>query len=269
MKTHTYSIVMACILTIICSDAFVSASTEEADQHSTCIYLGDYFARDNQLSLFNNSSSPVALDGWRILTSDGASANFRTDPDGLDGITIQAFSRLVIQLDNDALIDGGINANEVGSFADYESSAFAVTLFQPNSQGLVAFDDPALAVDHMQWSVNAAHHPAAETQSLLAVEAGLWTAHNDWIDARQQMYLIEQTNNLFSQLNGPEDYHILILFCSADMNGDGNLDFFDVSEFLETFSEKESAADFNHDDEFDFFDVSIFLDEFSNNSDCF
>ncbi len=269
MKRYTQSILVAVTPVALFSCALALASGEEIDHQTTGIYLGDYFARDNQLSLVNNSSSPVALDGWRILTSDGASANFRKDPDGLNGITIQAFGRLVIQLDNDALVDGGINANEVGSFADYESSAFAVTLFQPNSQGLVAFDDPTLAVDHIQWSVNAAHHPTADTQNLLAVEAGLWTAHNDWIDARQQMYLIEQTNNLFSQLNGPEDYHILILFCSADMNGDGNLDFFDVSEFLETFSEKESAADFNHDDEFDFFDVSIFLDAFSNHSGCF
>ncbi len=269
MKRYTQSILVAVTPVALFSCALAFASGEEIDHQTTGIYLGDYFARDNQLSLVNNSNSPVALDGWRILTSDAVFINFQSDPGGLDGITIQAFSSLAIQLDNDASIDGGINANEVGSFADYESSAFAVTLFQPNGQGLVAFDDPMLAVDHMQWSVNGEHHPIADTQNLLAVEAGLWKAHDDWIDARQQMYLIEQTSNLFSQLNGSDDYRILILFCSADMNGDGNLDFFDVSEFLEAFSQHEMAADFNHDSEFDFFDVSTFLDAFANHSGCF
>jgi len=50
--------------------------------------------------------------------------------------------------------------------------------------------------------------------------------------------------------------------CPADMNSDGNLDFFDVSAFLTAFSSDDLAADFNNDGVLDFFDVSAFLAAF-------
>ncbi|MBM90965.1 MAG: hypothetical protein CMJ35_05035 [Phycisphaerae bacterium] len=51
--------------------------------------------------------------------------------------------------------------------------------------------------------------------------------------------------------------------CSADMNGDGVLDFFDVSEFLSAFNAMDAAGDFNGDGNHDFFDVSEFLAAFT------
>ncbi|MDF1810184.1 MAG: GC-type dockerin domain-anchored protein [Phycisphaerales bacterium] len=57
---------------------------------------------------------------------------------------------------------------------------------------------------------------------------------------------------------------IFIPPCSpADLNGDGVLNFFDVSAFLSTFAAGEPAADFNDDGAFNFFDVSAFLQEFA------
>ena len=50
--------------------------------------------------------------------------------------------------------------------------------------------------------------------------------------------------------------------CPADLNGDGSLDFFDVSAFLTAFGNEESIADWNGDGAFDFFDVSGFLASF-------
>lgn len=44
--------------------------------------------------------------------------------------------------------------------------------------------------------------------------------------------------------------------CAPDLNGDGNLDFFDVSFFLS------NSVDYNGDTNFDFFDVSSFLQDF-------
>ena len=49
----------------------------------------------------------------------------------------------------------------------------------------------------------------------------------------------------------------------ADLNGDGELNFFDVSAFLSAFANGEAAADFTGDGEFNFFDVSAFLTAFS------
>jgi hypothetical protein len=47
--------------------------------------------------------------------------------------------------------------------------------------------------------------------------------------------------------------------CSADLNGDGSLNFFDVSAFLIAYADNDLIADFNADGQFNFFDVSAFL----------
>ncbi|MEX0877019.1 MAG: GC-type dockerin domain-anchored protein [Phycisphaerales bacterium] len=51
--------------------------------------------------------------------------------------------------------------------------------------------------------------------------------------------------------------------CPGDFNGDGNLNFFDVSAFLGAFNGGDLAADINDDGSLDFFDVSAFLSSFS------
>lgn len=51
--------------------------------------------------------------------------------------------------------------------------------------------------------------------------------------------------------------------CAPDLNGDGDLNFFDVSDFLSAFGAMDPAADFTGDGEFNFFDVSAFLAAFS------
>ncbi len=48
----------------------------------------------------------------------------------------------------------------------------------------------------------------------------------------------------------------------ADLNGDGELNFFDVSAFLVAYQSMDPIADFNTDGEWDFFDVSLFLEIF-------
>lgn len=51
--------------------------------------------------------------------------------------------------------------------------------------------------------------------------------------------------------------------CQADLNGDGVLNFFDVSAFLSAFAARDPAVDFTNDGVFDFFDVSAYLSMFS------
>lgn len=51
--------------------------------------------------------------------------------------------------------------------------------------------------------------------------------------------------------------------CIADLTGDGNLDFFDVSAFLNAYSAMDPLADFTGDGVYDFFDVSAFLNAFN------
>lgn len=51
--------------------------------------------------------------------------------------------------------------------------------------------------------------------------------------------------------------------CNADINGDGQLNFFDVSAFLSAFSNMTPVGDFNGDGQWNFFDISAFLSAFS------
>ncbi len=51
--------------------------------------------------------------------------------------------------------------------------------------------------------------------------------------------------------------------CPADMTGDGELNFFDISAFLVAFGAQDPATDFTNDGEFNFFDISAFLEAFA------
>ena len=63
---------------------------------------------------------------------------------------------------------------------------------------------------------------------------------------------------LFCSMNGTCRDH-----CPADITGDGELNFFDVSAFLAAFSSSDPSADFDGNGDFNFFDVSAFLVAFS------
>lgn len=56
---------------------------------------------------------------------------------------------------------------------------------------------------------------------------------------------------------------IITVSCQADLNNDGELNFFDISAFLSAFAANDSVADFTGDGNWDFFDVSAFLSAFS------
>ena len=58
------------------------------------------------------------------------------------------------------------------------------------------------------------------------------------------------------QLLGPGGY----VCCCVDMNGDGMLNFFDVSQFIQEFI---AGGDYNGDGSTDFFDVSVFIQDFN------
>lgn len=70
------------------------------------------------------------------------------------------------------------------------------------------------------------------------------------------------TNNIQSYLGSMFLAALPPVVCPADMNGDGQLNFFDISAFLNAFGAQDNAADFNDDGQFNFFDISAFLNEF-------
>jgi len=52
--------------------------------------------------------------------------------------------------------------------------------------------------------------------------------------------------------------------CAVDFQRDGQLNFFDVSEFIRQYNAEEVDADLNQNGRHDFFDVSIFVQQFAN-----
>lgn len=66
-------------------------------------------------------------------------------------------------------------------------------------------------------------------------------------------------------LNGGGTFSVSVpqASCVADLTGDGDLNFFDISLFLSYFSEENPQADLTNDGVWDFFDVSAFLGAFT------
>lgn len=70
----------------------------------------------------------------------------------------------------------------------------------------------------------------------------------------------------FDGLNGMDDVQVStqeINLCAVDLNCDGNLDFFDVSEFITAYNAMDPRADFTGDGMFDFFDVSAYIAQYN------
>tara|TARA_R110002072_G_scaffold42064_20_gene118622 strand:- start:43906 stop:44442 length:537 start_codon:yes stop_codon:yes gene_type:complete len=75
-------------------------------------------------------------------------------------------------------------------------------------------------------------------------------------------YLIELDFDLDGDIDSVDQAEMNKV-CAADFNNDYQLDFFDVTQFLDAYNNADPAADFNGDSNFDFLDVSAFLGEFN------
>lgn len=100
------------------------------------------------------------------------------------------------------------------------------------------------------------------------VAIGAFLSTVDDVDSGQGLGLVWDGGGNGFPTNG--EYHINIYGdvaitsppCHADLNGDNQLDFFDVSAFLTAFGTQDPIADFTGEGAFDFFDVSAFLAAF-------
>ena len=84
----------------------------------------------------------------------------------------------------------------------------------------------------------------------------------DPIDADAESFAPIGTDRVLMSTNlGIAEY--AFVSCPADLNGDGELDFFDISAFLSAYNAQDPAADFTADGVFDFFDISAFLSAYN------
>jgi hypothetical protein len=66
---------------------------------------------------------------------------------------------------------------------------------------------------------------------------------------------VSAMGNIYTQIDQP--------VCDADLNNDGELNFFDVSAFIQAYTIFDPVADFTGDGQFNFFDVSAFIVAFN------
>lgn len=160
----------------------------------------------------------------------------------------------------------------------------ATTLTSPTLDASAAGDGAELV--YWRWYSNNAGASPNEDSMLVQISdnnGGSWSTletvtenANAWVEKRfpapasSQVLVRFIASDLFSGSiveAGIDDLRIEAVGCSgnpADINGDGNLDFFDVSEFLALFGAQDPQADFTGDGTWDFFDVSAFLAAFSD-----
>ena len=106
------------------------------------------------------------------------------------------------------------------------------------------------------WTTDVASDPAQRSRLTSAVSTdgfviGAWQI-GDFGDADIQTHNLNPDGTLGASAT-----------CPADLNGDGTLNFFDVSAFLGAYSAMDPIADFDGDGQFTFFDISAFLSAFS------
>jgi len=179
---------------------------------------------------YNNFFMP-----YGVSESDGAGGFVRRVRYAqLDGFLVDFGSP-----DSSMLQDGLITINAKQDL-NYVTSASGVPDGVPSTpsfgETLTSYDDWA----HVNLQLAAAMGTNAPAPSFPTDE--LTTDGRDWIDA-----------------NFPVPPGV----CLADLNGDGALNFFDVSAFLTAFAAQDPAADFTNDGAWDFFDVSAFLTAFA------
>jgi len=247
-----------CIITLVAATASMSHAGERDLQFI------NIHTQDQVLMLQNTGIETLDLDGWRFCTHNTTQTLRYSSSSGLNGVSVDPGQSISIHLNNDAQVGNPnqLNASDLGNFAGFEIEAFGLSLYFPNAQGNTPFSDGNFIADHIQWSFGGVDNTSADERSDEAEDGGVWVDQSEWISTRYDTVLIELIDQTFSELHSPADYNSFHS-CRADMNGDGQLNFFDVSAFLTAFAAMDPAADFNSSDNFNFFDVSEFLSMFA------
>tara|TARA_R110002072_G_scaffold203626_2_gene361658 strand:+ start:7360 stop:8817 length:1458 start_codon:yes stop_codon:yes gene_type:complete len=133
----------------------------------------------------------------------------------------------------------------------------------------VSLENGTLAIganedDDMSWSGGSAYlfdaHSGSQIDKLLASDGSAFDMFGSSIVMDNGVVAVGATGFSDSDMNGAVYvFGEVIEACRADLNGDGGLNFLDVSEFLTRLSSSDPLADFSDDGQFNFLDVSAFL----------
>jgi len=162
------------------------------------------------VTLHNFGATDQSLDFWRFCSHDENQAFQYSFFTGLLGVTIPAGGDLFVHFNNDAPgAPNALNISSLGSFATPldGDGAYALGLYWPNG-GSISFGSASDLADHVQWSTDGIPDTTADARSQVAVDAGLWTAVNDWIDVDLSSTGISLDDMTGGLLHGPSDYTV-------------------------------------------------------------
>jgi hypothetical protein len=170
-----------------------------------------------------------------------------------------------VDLGNVSLISsGGIR---IADLFDGQASVHALTMRNTASLDLSMWysqlqgqlnTDKLVVHDHavLSGTLNLINHPETDIpagQTVTILEAASIEGEFDAID------FSELGTNRRAFVTITETTVEVFVTCFADINADGEADFFDASEFMTRFNQQDPLADMNEDGQFNFFDVSAFL----------
>ena len=185
----------------------------------------------------------------------------------------------------DCWVTDGVAGSSIGS---NDIDGGATTLTSPSLDAIIAGEDASIS--YWRWYSNNAGASPNEDSMLVEISndngqswfeletvstgAASWIEKTfrvaDFVEPTDQIRVRFVASDFFNGSiveAGIDDLRIDSVGCTAnpaDLNGDGDLNFFDVSLFLSAFANLDPIADFNQDGDWNFFDVSAFLAAFSD-----
>jgi len=232
------------------------------------LYAGGRFLNINSVDAANiaswNGSAWSPLGGGLTRTAGIAQVFHMTAWDDGNGMAIYAggsFNRA-----------GGLPVEDVAKW-DGKSWSGMGDGFDSAVQELIAFDDGT--GEALYALGNFTHSGAVPMNHIAKWNGSSWEAVGSGADANIFGAFVDDTGEgqslimggSFNTAGGLTAHHVAAVLgapsCQPDLNGDGDLNFFDVSAFLAAFSANDPIADFTGDGEWNFFDVSAFLAAFS------
>ena len=214
------------------------------------------------LELFNSGSQDQSLAGWRFCTHDEDQVRRYSGSTGLNGFTLAGQQSLYVHFNNDA---DPANAQAVnisalgGSFATPldAAGAYGAQIYISSN-----FGSGAAIADHIQFSVDGLDNASADDRSDEA-EGAVWADQNEWIAITADTVLIELDDAfLDSEIHSASDYNVdLVQDFLGDVNGDGEVNFFDIAPFIEALTAPDfiAEADIDQNGMVNFFDIAPFI----------
>jgi len=167
---------------------------------------------------------------------------------------------------------GGVGDPEQGYYAGLPGRYFGKVNHDANGNGPTFFTDatgitfdnriPALATDSSSYTFELPNSNDVHVRARLIYRR----AFRALVDAKS--WTEDGHGNPLADVAAPHFGHLMessditVGVCLGDLTGDGMLNFFDVSAFLNAFGNGDAAADFTGDGMLNFFDVSAFLAAF-------